>query len=258
MRFISCQIARTALRVEPQVLDRLKARLADLALSHSRRHCGALCLAAEGVQLDRGVVHEWLGLATSNRSMWVPPVRILAHYARHAVRASTGAALWIGASCWPYPRALIGSAANGALFQRSLFVDIPDRAQRVWAIDLALRSAAVSCVVADGSGLTMSESRRLQLAAAAGGALVMLARPPWEARELSAAHTRWLVSTHPSADASPRWTLELLRRKGTRPTEDARWSVQYDHETGDVRVFPISVDRPVEAARPPEPARLTA
>jgi hypothetical protein len=126
-----------------------------------------------------------------------------------------------------------------------VFIDPPDDHSRLWAIDLALRSSGVSTVIADGSRLSMASSRRLQLAAASGGqggALCLLARPPWEITELSAAATRWMIrrasSGEPRAlevtdqttpDTGARcsgvhvpltgerrasWTVELLRHKG--------------------------------------------
>jgi hypothetical protein len=100
-----------------------------------------------------------------------------------------------------------------SLLPRSIFIDPPDDASRVWAIDLALRSSAADVVIADGSKLKMAESRRLQLAAARGRALGLLARPSWEGAELSAAATRWRVRRTPSPSHAPRWIVELLRCK---------------------------------------------
>jgi hypothetical protein len=143
-----------------------------------------------------------------------------------------GYVVWIGRAVRPYPHLLLRgrtpvgrfassrqSTANTRdrlLLERSLFIDPPDGGTRLWAIDLALRCPAVSAVIADGRGLSMSQTRRLQLAAEAGGALVLLARPPEEAGELSAAMTRWRVSPTPSATDRPRWIIELLHRKGAR------------------------------------------
>jgi hypothetical protein len=140
--------------------------------------------------------------------------------------------VWIGRAIRPYPhlllrgRAPIGrfassrqSTANARdrlLLERSLFIDPPDDGTRLWAIDLALRCNAVCAVIADGCGLSMAQTRRLQLAAEAGGALVLLARPPEEEAELSAAMTRWRITPAPSSTDRPRWSIELLRRKGAR------------------------------------------
>jgi hypothetical protein len=105
-------------------------------------------------------------------------------------------------------------------------------------------------VVADASGLKMSDTRRLQLAAAESGGIAFLARPPWERRELSAAATRWLVAPQPGVESTvlcpdPHWRLELLRCKGLRPVpEDARsWIVRLDHATGDVHLVADAAGR---------------
>jgi hypothetical protein len=135
---------------------------------------------------------------------------------------------WIGRKCWPYPRLLIrsrgmdvdhsidqqGGVEDRSMLERSIFIDPPDDAARLWAIDLALRSGALAAVVADGSKLDMAATRRLQLAAEHGGALALLARPPRELDRLSAASTRWIVRSVPSPGRWPRWSIELCRCKG--------------------------------------------
>ncbi len=147
-----------------------------------------------------------------------------------------------GAGVWP--------ANDRRLCLQSIFVDPGNDVERVWAIDLALRSPAVATVVADGSGLKMAQSRRLQVAAMSGGgrdgggALALLARPPRELRQHSVAATRWLVRDQPTIDEcdeideQPRWAVELLRCKGVQPVSEGarRWTVQRDHETGAVRL----------------------
>ena len=93
--------------------------------------------------------------------------------------------MWIGRACWPHPLTL-----SVGVRRRSLFVAPPDREKRLWAAELAVRSPAVGIVVAEGEGLRMAATRRLQLAARSGRTLVLLARPSAERGELSAAATR--------------------------------------------------------------------
>ncbi|MEM1449505.1 MAG: hypothetical protein AAF957_05485 [Planctomycetota bacterium] len=216
--------------------------------------------------LVRGGVHEWLGVQDSDPTWdptWTPPLFLLAHVARCAVRdaverGAPSSVVWIGRRVWPYPRALTGgvevaeqnrlepsepdpsgdqpsggelglgltlresadafTAEGGDLFSRSLFVDPPDAGLRLWAIDTALRCGGVTAVVADGSGLGMAATRRLQLAAASADTLVLTARPPFEAGEISAATTRWTVARAPNAGESdgPSWSATLLRAKGAQ------------------------------------------
>ncbi len=190
---------------------------------------------------------------------WSPPLFLLTHLAKRAVleaqdRGAPDQVVWIGRNVWPYPRALSGSAPvihaeetpaqrhqlsvrillaedgqgpgpGPDLLGRSLFVapDGSSRTQevseRLWAIDTALRCPGVTAVVADGTGLTMAATRRLQLAGASTGVLVLLARPPHEVGEISAATTRWSVTRESStASGAPAlsWDLTLLRAKGAQ------------------------------------------
>lgn len=190
------------------------------------------------------------------------PRAILAHLARAATRARpqqahapSGSLIWIGRAGWPCP------AVIPDLLPRSIWIDPPDTASRLWAIDLALRSKGVAAVIADGCGLDMGSSRRLQLAAEAGRTIGLLARPASELSVLSAATTRWRVSPAPTNGKHPRWTVELLRCKGVRPTTDA-WGnqcvVEWHHAQGARRVSPEMVDRAGSAAGAWGPGRRLA
>lgn len=193
--------------------------------------------------LPAAAVHEWVGFADSpvESGPWLPPLCILAHAAARVLAAAGGWVFWVGRSVWPRPWVLAGEGGEGGkegeggktgLLERSVFVDAATLAERVWAADLLLRCPAVAAVVADGSGFAMPHTRRLQLAAQGGRATALLARPPWELKELSAAATRWLVRPCPSPTDCPRWTVELLRCKGVQPAPEAprAWAVEWDHE----------------------------
>jgi protein ImuA len=193
--------------------------------------------------LLRGAVHEWFAHPHSSIE-WHPPLGIFIHLAGGAFDEGGGkAVVWIGRRCWPNPHAMIRDARERTLLQRSLLVDPPDGAGRLWAIDLALRSPAIAAVIADGSGLDMPQSRRLQLAAEAGAALALIARPSAERHQLSAATTRWLVQPAPVAAPlrNPRWTVHLLRCKGMQPDLNVprSWTLEWNgkgvvHQSADV------------------------
>ena len=237
------------------------------------------------------------------RAPWTPPLRLLASLAERArreTRGGSGWVCWIGSKVWPYPRALIprerlsvlgGAGLGGAglgelgptsdeavapsgstdLLASSLFVDPPDDAVRLWAIDLALRCPALAAVVADARGLTMAASRRLQLAAEKsgkdGGPLVLLARPIAERATPSVAGTRWLVTNsrcenplirNPCRSPNPRWDVEVLRWKSRgRALEESspsglslaaesevgrKWTLEWRHAESDVVESSVVVD----------------
>ena len=235
--------------------------------------------AALGGGLRRGAVHEWVGVgggeATARRrdgatkgerglgGRWTAPVCVLTHLAREALRArESGVVVWVGRRVWVYGRAMVrhqaredgeGGRVDDALLRRSIFVDAPDDATRLWAMDLALRCEAVACVVGDGRGFDVAATRRLQLGARAGGAggagaMGLLARPPTDGARMSVSSSRWLVGRAPASDVgrtsgalrggesggmNPRWIVELVRCKGLQPVAEAprRWCVEWNCET---------------------------
>lgn len=246
----------------------LQSKIQEIEGGGSRLQAGP---AASGgwCRLARGVVHEWFGLVDPDESAvggsarrkrpdspWIPPLGVLLQLAGESLQdpSSSGrSVVFIGRRCWPYPHA--NAAIRGDLLRRSVFVDPPDAGSRLWAIDLAVRCPAAVVVVADGSGLELAATRRLQLAAERGGALVLVARPPEELDRLSAAATRWLVRWASSADKTPRWIVELLRLKAAQRKVDLcasggdaffrprRWTVEWKHAQGGVVVPAALRDR---------------
>lgn len=198
-----------------------------------------------------GQTHEWLcapphgepapGSAwapQSGHAGWAPPLAALVHAAWAVVDSlpagSGRLVVWVGRRAWPTVHALVRPDRHGPgdgrrLLLRSVFVDAADVGAVVWTADMALRCPGVAALVADVSGIDMAQSRRLQLAAAAGadgvaldqegepdarGPVGLLARPGRERGEISAAATRWFVSPLASSSHAPRWCVRLLRRKG--------------------------------------------
>lgn len=200
-------------------------------------------------------LHEWFAQ--------LPPIALLTDLAWRTIeRTPTTRILWIGRALRPYPHALLRRRAHERdtrLLDHSTFVDTDDVSARVWAAELALRCDAVGMVIADGAGLRMPASRRLQLCAASAGTPCLLTRPEHEQPELSAARTRWLVTPRASEARDQAWTLELLRCKGLQPAvgDARRWVAHRDHARGsisewtpsDVGAAPNVVHRPGAPAR---------
>ncbi len=227
--------------------------------------------------LDTARLHEWVGVMPATSAInnaekasggnagagakrgasrpWTPALSMLAHLARRVVeRAPHRQVLWIGERVWPCPLSM-----DEAVLRRSVFVRATKWFERVWAADLALRSGAAAAVIVDAGGMDLSATRRLQLAAESGGkggvdggmgeavgaggrvggwgALCLIARPPWESSQLTAATTRWgvsLVSLSGSVGfecPARLWSVELLRCKGVQPEMAAprRWILEHDH-----------------------------
>lgn len=210
--------------------------------------------------LARQRLHEWLGVEEASqeaekkqagRQRWIPAMAVVMDAAARAWHGEGGEAgglvVWIGRTIWPYAVSLPAQVVAD-----SVMIDVPRMEDRLWAIDLVLRSAAVTAVVADGSGLSLRATRRLQLAAEAGRSLALMARPTHEASQRSAAAYRWIVRTLPTEQrehANPRWEVRLLRGR------DATWSgqsvgriVEWHHGEGLVSIPALVVD-PADQAK---------
>lgn len=108
-----------------------------------------------------------------------------------------------------------GLAARGLDPSRLLLVRAPDPRAAAWSIEEALESPAAAVVVGELARVGLDLSRRLQLAAEAGGGLGLLLRPGRDPQP-SAARTRFWVEPVPAAGPE-RLRLELWRAKGAAP-----------------------------------------
>jgi len=124
-----------------------------------------------------------------------------------------------------------------------------------------LRHTGLAGVVGELSGkLTLTASRRLQLAAEQSGVTCLVLRRSRRHddtlfSEPTAAATRWRVTATPGPSvlahspetpglARPRWRLDLVRCRGAEP---ASWIVEATDETGHLGVLADLADRPAAA-----------
>jgi protein ImuA len=248
------------------LLEKLRARLARLDRHPTERPILPLGLAAvdrvlPGGGLARGCLHELCG---------APDRAAAAGFAAALLGrlAVDGHALWIGPRDDLYAP---GLAAQGLPPERLIVVRAGARDARLWALEEALRSPGLTAVLAEVDRLTLTQSRRLQLAAEAKGVTAFLLRPlaacdaPTAAPTAapSAAMTRWRITPLPAAatdDASrawgppsgwrpPSWRVELIRCRGGRT---GAWAIAWReggfHEiTGALALAAEPGDRPDQA-----------
>jgi protein ImuA len=141
-----------------------------------------------------------------------------------------------------------GLAAYGLDCRRLVFVRGRRDADLLWAMEEALRSGAVGAVLGEIHDADLTASRRLQLAAEAGGAAALLLRPPEAKPGPSPAFTAWRIASAPSAAPSsghgvgaPRWSVELTRCRGAVPR---RWLLEWNDEARRLVVAAEFRDRP--------------
>lgn len=146
-----------------------------------------------------------------------------------------GQVLWIATEqesnlVWPPGLVPFGLAPENLILARAARWP-----EALWAMEEALRCPALGAAVlmaGNGQGLDLTATRRLHLAAEAGGAFGLLLRPDG-AIGASVARTRWHIAPL-SADGAPRWRLTLLRQRGGAPA--GPWDVSFEAATGSLRL----------------------
>jgi protein ImuA len=260
------------------VLERLRARLARLD-AVSRSGGAVLPLGLPGIDralpgggLARGCLHELCGAADRGAALGFA-VALLGR-----LLADGGHAVWIG------PRDELfapGLAELGLAPERLIVVRARAQGARLWALEEALRSPGLAAALAEVDRLSLTESRRLQLAAEANGVSALLLRPPGAGRAPSAAATRWLIEAAPSAVmpgtaipgaathgvatlgaaggsgrafGPPNWRVSLFRCRGGRTGSwQVAWWPEGWHEIADP--LAVAAEPPDRSAAPPRPAR---
>jgi protein ImuA len=130
-----------------------------------------------------------------------------------------------------------------------ILVETRRPAEVLWAMEEGLRCRGLAAVLGEGVSPDLTASRRLQLAAEAGGTTALLL--PRDASGVSAALTRWRVKALPSrpnaggGPGRPRWQAALWRCRGG---STGQWCLEWHDETLRFAVVAALADRPLAAA----------
>ena len=124
----------------------------------------------------------------------------------------------------------LGLLPYGMRLDQFLHVSIRRPQDLAWAVMETLRCPQVSAVMSVLNGVSLTDSRRLQLAAESSGATGFLlghaTSPP-----IAAPITRWKVTSHVGKPAQrfdePAWTLDLLYCRGGRP---GSWTIEWSNQ----------------------------
>jgi protein ImuA len=239
------------------VLEQLCARLAQLEAA-GRDGGSVLPLGLPGIDralpgggLARGCLHELCGAPDHGAALGFAAVLL------GRLMGNGGHVVWIG------PRNELfgpGLAALGLAPERLIVVQARRAAARLWALEEVLRSPGLAAALAEVEQLSLTHSRRLQLAAEAQGVTALLLRPPGAGATPSAAATCWQIEAAPSeaaggrrrASGRPHWRVDLRRCRGGRT---GSWRIAWHedgwHEVPDsFAVAAGSGDRPAAAVGP--------
>jgi len=214
-----------------------------------------------GGGLARGALHEVFasdaGIATAFCALLAG--RLAKDTKNHAI-------LWC-----ERPWALDAGALYGpALLQfgidpaRVILVRARRDADALWAMEEGLHCGQLAAVVGEITNMSLTDSRRLQLAAEETGVTALMLRPKTDRPAPSAAATRWRLDAvkHAAKQAGPvlgqandneamfqtssglntaRWYAELFRCRGGT---SADWMMEWNDETGNFSVAAEICDRP--------------
>ncbi len=140
-----------------------------------------------------------------------------------------------------------GLARFGLAPERVICVRARTDRDALWALEEGI-GAGLAAVVGEIGAVTLTESRRLQLAAEAAGVTALLLRPAAAAAVPSAALTRWRLGALPGATTPGMpgvgracWRAELFRCRGGAA---GAWEVEWRDETGDLALAAPIRDRP--------------
>jgi protein ImuA len=230
---------------DPTQLEGLRERLRSLEGLAGRGASPAVSLAPDvDAHLPWGGLPR--GALNEIRATDAGPATL---FAVAALRGAPGAALWIrrgraldaGAPC------PAGLAARGLDPRRVVLVAVKTDTDALWAMEEGLRARVA--VLTELGAIPPTASRRLALAAEAGGALALALLPDRPDAAPSAAATRWRIAAAPSHAGRPRLRAALFRCRGAAP---ATWLMEEEDASHRLVVSAALHDR----AADPYPARL--
>lgn len=173
----------------------------------------------------KGAIHEFLSLVPEHAAACGGFIAGLLK----ALMEQGGACLWISASRMLFPPSL---KVFGVEPDRIIFVDLQREKDVLWAMEEALKCEGLAAVIAEVQDISLTASRRLQLAVEKSGVTGLVIRN--DARRLSttACIARWQITPVASkledgmpGVGFPRWKVELLKVRNGNPGKwDIEWS----------------------------------
>jgi len=132
-----------------------------------------------------------------------------------------GACLWISRSRTIFPPAL---KAFGVEPDRVIFASLPRERDVLWAMEEALKCGGLAAVACELSGISFTQSRRLQLAVEQSKVTGFIVISCSQKVSATACAARWQIKPLPSmleegmpGVGFPRWQVELLKVRNGNP-----------------------------------------
>ncbi len=149
-----------------------------------------------------------------------------------SLMGTRGTSLWISTSRTLFPPALKAFGINP---DRFIFIDLQKENDVIWALDEALKCAALTAVVGEVRDISFTASRRLQLAVEQSQVTGFILRKNYgrDAKTVNttACVSRWRITSLPGEIMEglpgvgfPKWRVELSRIRNGRP---GAWDIMW-------------------------------
>lgn len=147
----------------------------------------------------------------------------------HSLMQQGGVCLWVSTSRTLFPPALISFNIQP---DQIVFIDLVHEKEVLWVMEQALKCPGLSAVIAEVKEISITQSRRLQLAVESSKVTGFLLRNDPRKITANTCVARWQVSHLPSELGDelpgvgfPRWRVDLLRvRNGDRGSWNLEWT----------------------------------
>jgi protein ImuA len=171
-----------------------------------------------------GAIHEFI----SQESEDIAATRGFLAGLLSSLMRNDGTAIWISSQRTIFPPAL---KSFGLSPDRFLFLDLSKERDVLWAMEEALKCAALTTVIGEMREISFTASRRLQLAVEQSKVTGFILRNNAARLGTTACVSRWKVSSLPSEAVDglpgigfPQWRVELQRVRNGQP---GVWNLQW-------------------------------
>jgi len=212
-----------------------------LAIPHLDSGLGPLKYAFPNSSFPLGVVHEFCYNRIEDATACCGFIAIMLS----VLMKSSGVSLWISPSRILFPPAL---KYFGVDVDKVIFLDLQKEKEVLWAVEEALKCDALTTVIAEVRHISLTASRRLQLAAEKSKVTGFLLYRSQQSFYITASVTRWRITPLPSVLPNdmpgvgyPRWNVELLKVRNGKP---GAWQVEWigDQFRHVPNIAPISIE----------------
>ncbi|MEJ2884527.1 ImuA family protein [Pedobacter sp. GR22-6] len=212
------------MEAKSEILDKLKRNLllwqgfkpAELARAE-QIGLGEIEDAFPAKVFPRKAIHEFICLSPDQASATDGFIAGLLS----VLMADGAACVWVGTRRRLFPSAL---AAFNVAADRIIFIDLQSEQEVLWVMEEALKCEGLAAVVAEVDGLSLVNSRRLQLAVEQHGIPGLIIRKDERRMASTVSTARWRIAPLPSQDEEglpgvgfPRWQVQLLKVRSGQP-----------------------------------------